>query len=374
MHTHPWRGIRKETLDPPDLDRIAEAAPQAAAKLRALVTLANLAAALVPSGGPASLTNIGHLKRFVDLLAWAPEGCGEAVAQLHPLTASQLVRAEEMIGEAGQLITAIAAETGAFRAAALDADTASVRARLAAGTSWFQRWKRAYRAASAELASWLTGPLPKSAAGRVSLVDLLIELKGKRNRFENLSQEAQALFGPLWRREDTDLSGLRTIVAWLRRVREEGFRFDLTSTLAMLGRPDLLTVYQTQLADEETAARAKLETIVCGLNLDDAAAFGHSSIYDVGIEDLAARLDGWASQVGRYSEWSKLASTDRIIRSYGLSALADRIANGALTQDNAVEEVRHARAEVLWQFARERNPQLSQLRDKDRTKLVETFR
>jgi REase_MTES_1575/AAA domain len=371
--SHPWRGVCNEALEPTDLDRIAWAAPRAASKLRDLAKRADLAAPLLPSDGPTSLASIARLKRFAELLAWAPESCAEAVARLHPLSVSQLARAEEMIGEAAQLVTGIATETRAFRAAALQAETASVRARLAAGTSWFKRWKRTYRAASAELASWLTGPVPKSAAERVSLVDRLIDLKAKRTGFENLSSKAQTLFGPLWQGEATDLPSLRLVIAWLRRVREEGFGFDLTPALARLEKP-VLQAYLTRLTDDEMTAGAALKSVISRLDLDSTAAFGPSSINDVGLTDIAVRLDGWASRVGRYSEWSKLAAADRTLRSYGLSVLADRIAAGALAPAGAVEEVRHARAEFLWKFARERNPMLSQLRDKDRTELVETFR
>jgi Protein of unknown function (DUF4011)/AAA domain len=373
VHIHPWRGIRNEMLDPTDLDRIAETVPPATSRLRALAKLADSTAPLLPSDGPTSFASIVRLKRFVDLLASAPKGCAEALAQVHRLSASQLACAEEIIGEAARLVTWIAAESGAFRATALEAETASVRARLAAGASWFKRWRGGYRAASAELASWLTGTLPKSPAERVSLVDRLIDLKGKRTRFDNLSQEAHVPFGTLWRREATDLAGLRAMTAWLRRVREEGFGLDLTPAFALLGK-QVLQTYCARLGDEEISARDLLERVISRLDLDTAAAFRQSSINDVGLADLATRLDGWASQLGRYSEWSKLAGTERTLRSYGLSILADRIADGSLTSDAAVEEVRHARAELLWQFARKLNPQLSQLRDQDRTKLVETFR
>jgi hypothetical protein len=89
---------------------------------------------------------------------------------LHPLSAHQLALAEVTIGEATQLVSEITAEHEVFRPAALEAETANVRALLAAGTSWFRRWKGAYRAASAALESWLAVPIPKSTAERVSFV------------------------------------------------------------------------------------------------------------------------------------------------------------------------------------------------------------
>jgi hypothetical protein len=203
-HFHPWRGVRNEALEPIDLERIADFGLQAAMKLRELDKTAKFVAPLLLSGEPNSLASIACLNRFVELLACAPENCAEVVARLHHLSASQLTRAKEMIVEAAHLVTGIAAEAGAFHSVALEAEAASVRTRLAAGASWFKRWTRAYRDASAELASWLTDPLPKSAAERISFVDRLIGLKAKRNQFEGLSQEAQAIFGPLWHREATD--------------------------------------------------------------------------------------------------------------------------------------------------------------------------
>jgi hypothetical protein len=124
----------------------------------------------------------------------------------------------------------------------------------------------------------------------------------------------------------------------------------------------------------EESARTTLEDIVSRLNLDVAAAFGTSSINDVALDTLAIRVDEWAEPVDRYFEWSKLVGADRTLQNYGLSVFGSRIADGVLSPERAVEELRHARAECLWKLALERNPRLSKLRDLDRTKLVEHFR
>jgi hypothetical protein len=232
-----------------------------------------------------------------------------------------------------------------FLSAALKADAASVRA-LLAGTPWFKRWKKAYCYASAELASWMTDPLPKSVADRISIVDRLIDLKAKRSRFENLSERAQALMGNLWRHDTTDFPRLRSVTTWLRRVREEGFAFDLTPAFVLLGRPDLLKEYLVRLREAENSTRTSLEHIISPLDLDVATAFGPSSLNDVALEAVAMRIDAWAEQVGRYSEWSRLADADSTLRNYGHSMLADQIADGALTPERAIEELRHARAEL----------------------------
>ena len=121
-------------------------------------------------------------------------------------------------------------------------------------------------------------------------------------------------------------------------------------------------------------ARAASGNIISRLDLDSRLAFEHPCIDDVALEAIAMRIEEWAEHVDRYSEWSQLAAADGTLRNNGHSALADQIADGALTPERAVEELRHARAELLWQLAREGNPQLAKLRDKDRTKLVDTFR
>jgi hypothetical protein len=342
VHSHPWRGVRNAGLEPTDLDRIAEAGPRVAAELRELAKTAALISPYLQIDWQNSLAGIGRLIRFIELLACAPESCADAVAQLHPLSASQLARTEEMIGEAASILTGLAAWAGTFYPAALEADAAIARARLAAGTSWFKRWKKKYRDASAELASWLTEPIPKSAAERVSLVDRLIDLQAKIKRFEKLSASAQTLFGFLWRGQATDLSRLRSVASWLRCAREEGFGFDLTPSLMLLERPDLIREYLVRLHQVENSARTSLEAIISRLDLDQATAFGVPSVNHVPLEVIALRIDEWAEHVGRYSEWSTIANADGTLRNNGHSALANQIADGAMRPETAVEELRHA--------------------------------
>ena len=91
--------------------------------------------------------------------------------------------------------------------------------------------------------------------------------------------------------------------------------------------------------------------IISRLDLDLRLAFEHPCIDDVALEAIAMRIEEWAEHVDRYSEWSRLAAADGTLRNNGHSALADQIADGALTSERAVEDLRHARAELLWQLA-----------------------
>lgn len=372
---HPWRGVRNRTLQPPDLQRLELQGPDAADAFEALNVRARSGALLMESESAITLARVAKLSHFLELLAAAPSWMGEALGPLNTRSVSDLDHTEEVLREAARLVSDISAETQTFLPPAFNADTANLRARLEAGArSLLKRWGRVYRAASKELATYLTCPLPKSARERLALVDRLISLKSQYVRFDQLSEEARALLGPLWHDRDTDFPALILSVAWFRMVRSEGFSFDLAPGIALVGRPDLLNSFRTRLAQDETTARAALESIFRWLDLDVAGAFSVSSIEEVGLSELGARVNDWTAATARYREWCEIDDADRTLRSFGLAQLADSIAAGSLTPQDAIEELRYARAEVLWQAARERNPRLTRLQATDRTALVETFR
>src|ERR1700692_1130622 len=110
------------------------------------------------------------------------------------------------------------------------------------------------------------------------------------------------------------------------------------------------------------------------LGLDLTAAFGAASADELPLSDLVDRIETWTQSLDRYSEWAELSRLDAEVRGTGANGLADRIALGQLPPEHAVEELRHARAEVLWTAAIKLDPELARADGEARSALVSEFK
>lgn len=371
---HPWRDVKNEALQPIDLTRIERDAPLAAKAVRNLRTSAEVAAGVFPGLGCLSLAAVGRLRRFLDVLAAAPSGAGPIASELCAIKVADLSRAGECIREAVQLLSSIDADSRSFRATAFIIDISECRTPIFAGSrSFLKRWQSAYRSASLELGNVLIAPLPKTARERLALIDLFIELKARRNKFEELCTEGRGCLGAYWEEAKTDWSGVGAVLDWLLQVRSEGFDFDLARAIRLIDSSDLLEALRVRLAEHEGAVRRAVNPILSQLDVDLTKAFGVPDLDSVPFDEIALRLDIWATHSARYNEWRNLADADRILRTFGLGEFANRIANGEFEPESAVEALRHARAEALWKLARERNPLLKTTQNENRTALVSEF-
>lgn len=372
---HRWRGVRNVALEPMDLARVERDAPIAVQSVRKLAACMEAAAGVLLGSAVPSFSVVRRLRLFVDLLAASPSGVTVHLSQLCALTVADIRRAKEYISEGAKLSANIEADSCCFHSRAFVVNAAQCRARVFAGTrSIFKRWGGAYRSASLELKSWLLVPLPKKAKDRLALVDLLADLQARRTKFDRLCADAQSFLGPLWQDAETDWSSIKTALDWLLRVRSEGFDFDLEPAIRLMARSDLLEGLRARLAEDEAAARAAVEPILSQLDVDVTQTFGALDLYSVPLDEIALRFEAWATSRDDFDEWRKLASADRMLRGFGLTDFADRVAIGEIGPESAKETLRHARTEALWKFARERNPVLNTIQNVDRAASASEFR
>jgi hypothetical protein len=222
------------------------------------------------------------------------------------------------------------AENGkTFAPAAFNADPALVRSELARGAeSFLKRWGGAYRSASAELASWILGPLPKSAPGRVSLVDLLMSLQTLRSQFLEEARQHSALVGSHWHGLQTEFATLAAAIQWLTTVREVGFNCNLERAISVLKERAVADQLQAQLQALQDNASDGISSLFAELQLDSLAAFGITTTQDVPIANLIDTLRLWQNSIGRYREWVDIAETRATLVQNGLLPWVEAIDRG----------------------------------------------
>jgi hypothetical protein len=357
---HPFFGVRATALQPTDLQRLG---PELARAAEAVFALNGTAAQVAEAAGRPVPDTLEGCEALRDLLITAgerPEAAREATAALLPRTGE--ARLGEALEAGAAWAAARAQADAAFTEAAFGADPGALRSRLAPGVgSLWSRLFGPYRAASRELATLLTSPLPKAPAERLALLDRLITIQGLRRTLSEEEGYLSDLLGPAWRGERTPFGELQEQAAWLSRLTaaapvetEEG----LDRICAVAGEAE-------RLGSDLMAALSALHTLEARLELN---------LDGMGLSEIEARVVAMGDAIGRYGEWARLSTMAARLEADGLGPLLALLDEGALEPGQAVDELLFASAEARWEAARAALPDLEPLAQLDRHALVETFR
>lgn len=369
---HPYRGVREYDLQPTDLSRLGG---ELAAATAAITLVLDEAALLVPSllrPAPLSLADTMALVSVLNVLAAAPEY-------------AQLFVTQTLFERVGQprLIEALTAgidwaearreAEGRFTAAAWSAEVASLRTAIAGGqSSFFARIFGPYRKASGVLAGLLSGALPKPAAERLALVDLLAGVQARRQRLADEEAWLQAALGENWRGERTDFAGINVISTWLATAKAAGFGTagDLLAALAKIQAPGQAALALAALVRD---AQEKAEKPITRLGYDLEQAGFPAELNEADLTDLAVVFERMRSESGRYADWAALARATAQTVENGAGAVIDAVTDGRVEPAAAEDEFTYACAEARWNAARAMLPELGQLAGLDRHELVRMF-
>ncbi|RUL86458.1 DUF3320 domain-containing protein [Tautonia sociabilis] len=89
------------------------------------------------------------------------------------------------------------------------------------GRRWWRWTSGRYRRAAFRLATLCRGEPPRTNAGRLALVDSVLEAQRRREAIGRFSCSAALLFGSRWRGDRSDFAELAEVARFARRVREE---------------------------------------------------------------------------------------------------------------------------------------------------------
>ena len=168
-------------------------------------------------GEPSSLPDCISLRDLLRAAAERPADAQEATAAL--LSRSGDLRLQEALGAGRAWAEAQEAAGARFAESAFGISADTLRARLAPGVGSF--WARlfgTYRAASKELATVLSGPLPGAPADRLQLVDELVGVQRRRRELTDEEGWLKEVLGPAWRGERTPFMALLAQAEWLSQM------------------------------------------------------------------------------------------------------------------------------------------------------------
>ncbi|MFP5390268.1 MAG: DUF3320 domain-containing protein [Gammaproteobacteria bacterium] len=370
---HPFAGVDNLDLQPVEAARLKTQLGHAVQDLAALGSL--MAAACAALGAGSATATANSLADMLARLEGLPAQAADSAAVLLATSpaAPQVTRLRQAL-EAGLTWRAARAEACAtFTDAALEEAPPSMRGAIAAGVgSFFTRWGGAYRGASRELAGLLRAPLPSKAEQRLALVDDLLAAHARKAAWQRDDAWCAALLGRAWQGESTDLHALLTVAAWCERVLAGPLACDPAQLTALAARPAALAELRQQFERLAPRVTSVLGEIHAAL-MSDPTGLARAPL----TSEAIATLSGWLTRLEqsseRYPGWVLLCRAQARLADAGLTPLAERMRSGELAPDAALVELRYARAEALWNTAREASPALQGIGQQDRHALVAEF-
>ncbi|MBC6416406.1 MAG: DUF3320 domain-containing protein [Rhodospirillales bacterium] len=370
---HPFAGAGAASLQPTDLQRLEAELARASEAIETLQETASRLAELAGRPPPLSLPDCRCLRDLLSAPVLAP---ASRPAEGRDATAALLSRAGEprlatALGAGRAWAEARDAAASLFAEAAFEADPGALRARLAPGVgssvgSFWARIFGTYRAASRELATLLTAPLPKAPSERLRRVDSLAAVRRRRQELSDEEGWLKEHLGPAWRGERTPFAALLAQADWLGRLAAIVPLRDMdTKSLDRL-------CAAAERATELSGALAAVEGALAALM--DRLSIRWPEGEDITLERLARRIAAMQAGRDRFQEWADLSHGAAGLQREGLAPLIAMLDAGELTPDRAADEFLYATAEARWDAARAALPELDGLAQLDRHQMVDAFR
>ena len=370
---HRWRGATKR-LNPLERRRLEGALRQALTRLEVLRTSVERV--------PAAATWAG-CKRIAD--------AGTALQQLGALQAMPesvhaLLR-EQALGDRPQAALELCEQIAAWQRGKADLLAAVIenalaidwdQARLvlaARGKSLFRWLNGDYRNAVSQLKSVFRRQAPKDLAGRLAILDRLLESRAQRRAISKQAELGRQTLGLAWREEDTGVDALLPPLRWIaEQAGRMGSGERVRSQCAAI-QPDCdLPGIEYSLSDAIQAWSAAWQSVADAVGLDVGTAFGQSRIDDLEFEAVSARVRLWIADPEAIEGWHRLNSAGRHASELGLDEVRARIADGRLPTDRARQMLDFVRAEAVWNRMCREEPRLNDIDGADRTSKVEQFK
>lgn len=370
--SHPLYGLRRTELLPTDRQRLR---PKLEELLNALGDADEITSTVAWGLGLDGAQSSVVAEKVSDVVVHIASLSAEVVPFAAAIAAhGGIDRARVLAGIGRQFAMVRDREAGVFQPAAFTAGVDHLRTGLAAGHSFFGRFGSAYRRASAELGSLLSGPLPKTQPNRVALLDRLLELRASMARLRELETTGPELLGALWAGEHTDFDALDEAVDWVSRLLQVAVSVNAGMAVDLRRHdPSDLQALSGAVARKGHFAGELAAEVVATLDADLASLFGRETAGSVPFSELRARAESWFNNLDRLDEWARLQVADEQLRTIAGDAVADALATTQIRPRDLIAIIRHIHAEAMYrQFAASQG-WLARLTAQEKAELVGSF-
>ncbi len=339
---HPWRGVRREAIDPAESEALDREIAGLQNLLRDLIDSGRVATEALNAPVPQTLGDFDNSAYWLEAAAELPASDRAALA--HPAWRDQLERIAALVAAGlrrGQTSDGLA-ET--INDAGWSASYEDIRKVLVTkGQNLFRFLDGNYRAQIALLRSYLIHPLPKPFTARIELVDRIVDAQNAKAAFE-AAAELGVVFGQAWRGEASDWHALDALVTWRGRYAALPAEFwPHVASCDLAGIPGTAEELKRSLA----AFNAKLNGVIAALDLDVKRAFDVSQTALISTERLDERLSAWRRNLEALTRFIAFARRGRELERQGGASLVDAVHDGMLDQHTLMPAFDRAYADVL---------------------------
>lgn len=369
---HPFRGVMALDLQPTDLSRLESELSAAVNSIDSLFAeVANLVGHLQYKS-PDNLSDTSGLCDALRKLDLAPDDAPKYIPIL--FEQAQEPRMQESVEAGKSWSEAYSQALPKFGASAWSTELSTLRPAIIDGqTSIFSRWFGKYRRASKELATLLSGSLPKSPSDRMALVDELAEVQLRRKRLAADESWLQQVLGTEWRGERTSFAEIARVVQWLKDLRSSTqFASALQIVEALKAVADAEDAAKS-LAEKSAKCFIQLSAPLKRLQLDLEGAGIGRDLDTASLAVLRESLVNIAEDTARYTEWATLERSIAVATECGASTIVESVRGHQMEASRAVQEFKYACAEARWNAARSSRKELNRLSQLDRHELVSLF-
>lgn len=368
----PWRGLRHPPLMRPQAEQLL--APLEGL-LDAFTHFARDAEALARQIGAPAPETLGEAQQQATLaehLAEAPDYDRATIASGVWMAGLESLR--ESVRQ-GRLLAGIEARRReSVSELGWDMDWLPVRQVLAVrGQSWLRWLDGHWRDATRQLGSVLTGPLPRTAAERLALVDDLIAARKARETLQAGDATARAAFGRVWQGTATRWELAEAILGWVERhPSADGDRLR-TLAAGVDDRTGLRPAIERAQASRMQWSQA-LSAFAERVGWLCQPAFGVAGWEQVPLAELRQRLQAWRGNVDGLMHWLAYLDACRQARELGLEAVLAELRGSSGQWPRALPRFELAYYQRLLDVATASDPELAGFDGREHDKLVQQFR
>jgi very-short-patch-repair endonuclease len=368
-----WRGVRRDAIDPSELEDLGGLMQSIEADLEAVQE----AAGTIGRDFSLTMTRVRDLDALLRII--------RAVASLPPAADRQLLERpvwREEAGALGELVTlgrsyqkVAAAASSLFRPEAWSVDLRSVRAEIAVrGASLFRIFSSAYRSAMAQLKAVLAIEMPPELSERLALLDGMIAAQEERRRFDAQAPLGSRAFGSSWAGENSDWDRLQALTDWWRDHRHEALGPDFLNHLAARPRGGDLGALGAVVGQSVPRLFDDLKALSTFLDYDLERSHGITDCADLPLAELSVQLRLWLANLESATRWIAFANRCRKAREVGLGLLVDGLTDGRIPGPALVASYDRAYCEALRADLFVREPELKRFDGELQDRLVEQFK
>lgn len=368
-----WRGVRRDAIDPAELERLAGLMRSVEADLEAVEE----AAVGISRDFGLQVVTI----RDLDVVWRTTCAASSLPAQADRRLLAQPVWRED-VGALGDLVAlgkayrkVVEAMAQLYRAEAWTADLRPVRQAFAVhGASFLRFFSGRYRGAKAEFKALLATEMPGDLVKRLQLLDDMISAQELRRHFEGQKDMGARAFGTLWAGDKSDWDRLQAITDWWRDHRHPALAPDFLDRLAARPGGREFGAMGAVIVQSVPRLFHDLKALSEFLDYDLEGGHGIADCVDLEVAALVRQLRLWLANLESITRWIAFTHRCHVAREAGLGALVDGLLDGRIPGDHLVVTFERAYYEALREDLFARHADLKRFDGELQNRAVEQFR